>query len=200
MTVLWIQSGFGTPPQAVQDHPRTQIVAQPDLTPALLASARGLVTGNLLDQNAFLTLRPALESFLDAGGRWFLNGHILRPLVAGLAFYRPMEAPRRADFTQTRLAAHPIFDGIDTEKLETNRGVAGFYGRGANPMPVGACAITALRDGSVPVDWLWPRPGGGRIFSHAGNDLGQMGLEWDLAPLLQRRILDWAAGGDCLCD
>lgn len=52
----------------------------------------------------------------------------------------------------------------------------------------------------MPVDWLWCRPGGGRVFSHAGNDLGQMGLDRELSPILQARILDWAAGGASLCD
>ena len=199
MTVIWLNSGYGAPPEAVRARPEVQVVEQVDLTAQVLAGAQGLVTGNLLDQNAMLALRPALEAFLDAGGRWFFNGHILRPLVEGLQFYRPMEAPKRPDFAQTRLAPHPIFDAIEIEKLETNKGVAGFYGRGANPMPEGATAVTGLRAGTVPVDWLWCRPRGGRIFSHAGNDLGQMGLEWGLAPVLQNRIVDWAAGGACLC-
>lgn len=199
MSVIWLQSGYEPPPLAVQAHPQTRVLDQRTLTAGDLARARGLVTGNLLDQDALLGLRPALEAFLDAGGRWFLNGHLLRPLVAGLGLYQPMLAPKRADFTHSSLAPHPIFDGIDPAQLETNRNVAGFYGRGANPMPEGAIAITALRQGRVPVDWLWCRPKGGRIFSHAGNDLGEMGREWGLSEMLQTRILDWAAGGPCLC-
>lgn len=199
MHVIYVFSGPGAPPDPVAAHPATRIVPQAGLAAGDLEGAAGLVTGNLLDQDAMLPLRPALEAFLDAGGRWFFNGHLLRPLVGGLEPYRPMQAPRRPDFDQARLAPHPIFEGIEISQLETNRGVAGFYGRGANPMPEGAIAVTGLRGGSVPVDWLWCRPGGGRVFSHAGNDLGQMGLEWGLSPILQSRILDWAAGGACLC-
>jgi hypothetical protein len=175
------------------------IVPQEDLDAATLATARGLVTGNQLDQDAALALRPALEAFLDAGGRWFFNGHIVRPLVAGLDPFVPMQDPRRADFVLSRLSEHPILAGIDLAELETNRGVAGFYGRGHNPMPGGAVPVTGLRGGTVPVDWIWPRPGGGRIFSHAGNDLGQAGREWDLPPTLHARVIEWAAGGPCLC-
>lgn len=200
MSVIWLNSGYGPPPEAVLARPGVRVLAQSDLDAAALEGARGLVTGNLLDQNAMLRLRPVLEDFLDAGGRWLFNGHVMRPMIEGLTPYRPMAAPKRADFTQTRLAPHPIFAGVEIGKLETNRGVAGFYGRGANPMPAGGIAVTGLRGGTVPVDWLWVRPTGGRVFSHAGNDLGQMGLEWGLAPLLQGRIVDWAAGGTCLCD
>ena len=202
MTTLYIHSAFGDPPAPVRQAAaagRIEILPQPALTAARLTGAHGLVTGNQLDQDALLPLRPALEDFLDAGGRWFFNGHVVRPLIAGLTPYEPITHPKRPDFHQTRLAPHPIFAGIEIAQLETNRGVAGFYGRGANPMPAGAIAITGLRGGTVPVDWVWCRPGGGRFFSHAGNDLGQAGREWDLPPVLYARIFDWVNDGVCLC-
>jgi len=200
MIVIWLNSGFGDAPEILATDPRLQVVRAADFGPETLAGARGLITGNLLDQDAMLTLAPALEAFLDAGGRWFFNGHMLRPILRGIGRYAPMSAPKRADFDQIRLAPHPIFAGIDIHALETNRGVAGFYGRGANPLPEGAIAVTGLRGGTLPVDWVWCRPGGGAVFSHAGNDLGQMGLDHPgLADLLKTRIIDWAAGGACLC-
>jgi len=201
VSVLYIQSAYEAPPKPVRaasEDGRLAVVRQEDLTLEALGSATGLITHNQLDQNAFLTLKPHLEDFMDRGGRWFFNGHIVRPLLEGLGLYLPMEKPAFADFRQTRLAAHPIFEGIEIAHLETNKGVAGFYGRGANPMPDGAVAVTELRRGTVPVDWVWPRPKGGRFFSHAGNDLGQFGIEQGLPPLLHSRIIDWAAGGACL--
>ncbi len=202
MTVLYVHSAFGEPPAPVRDAAeggKIEIAVQSDLSAERLMMARGIITGNQLDQDAFLTLRPALEAFLDSGGRWFFNGHVMRPLIAGLERYQRMANPCRSDFAQTRLAPHPIFEGIDIAHLETNKGVAGFYGRGANPMPDGARVVTGLRDGTVPVDWVWCRPAGGCFFSHAGNDLGQAGMEWGLPPTLHARIFAWARGGDCLC-
>lgn len=201
MTVLYIHSAFDGPSatiRAAADEGRVTIVAQSDLTEEHLQSHQGLVTGNQLDQNAMLALKPALAAFLDQGGRWFFNGHFVRPLVDGLYQYRPIATPRRPDFDLAAVNPHPIFDGIDLKKLETNKGVAGFYGRGCNPLPDGAIAVNGLGPKSVPVDWVWARPGGCRIFSHSGNDLGGMGLEWDLASELTRRILAWADGGACL--
>lgn len=199
MQVIWLNSGHEPPPQRVLGDPRIRVVDQADLTAADLRHASGLITGMLLDQNAFLALSPALEAFLDAGGRWFINGHILRNFVHGLQSFRPIPHPKRADFTHHRPITHPIFDGIAAEKLETNKGVAGFYGRGENPMPSGAMALTLIAQGTMAVDWLWLRPQGGRIISHAGNDLHECGREWGLDDVLLARIIDWTAGGKCLC-
>lgn len=199
MQVIWVNSGHEPPPQAVINDPRLRVVQQAALTGDDLRGASGLITGMLLDQNAFLTLSPALEAFLDAGGRWVFNGHMLRPFVQGLQKFRPMDHPKRADFTLHQPRLHPVFAQIPLEKLETNKGVAGFYGRGENPMPEGAQALTLIAQGRMGVDWLWIRPQGGRIFSHAGNDLHECGREWGWDAVLLARLLDWAAGGDCLC-
>jgi len=201
MSVIYLKSAFDGPSETVLEaaaRGEVTIVEQADLTRDVLLAHRGLVTGNQLDQNAMLAMKDALTAFLDAGGRWFFNGHFVRPLLDGVAQYRPIAAPKRADFALSTINPHPLFDGIGLEKLETNKGVAGFYGRGCNPLPEGAVAVNGLGAARVPVDWVWARPHGGRIFSHAGNDLCSMGLEWNLAPELTRRILHWAGGGACL--
>ncbi|HWL58267.1 MAG TPA: hypothetical protein VNQ78_16540 [Paracoccus sp. (in: a-proteobacteria)] len=199
MDVIWLNCGAEPLSPVIPTHPRVRVVDQFRLTAGDLGAVSGLVSGTLLDQDAMLVLRPALEAFLDRGGRWFFNGHFLRPMIAGIKPFRPIRQPRRADLSQTRLAPHPIFAGIEIAQLETNKGVAGFYGRGCNPLPEGAIPVTGLGEALVPVDWVWARPGGGRVFSHAGNDLDQLGREWNLGPLLQGRIIDWAGGGPCLC-
>ena len=201
MSVIYLKSAYDTPSETVLEAAAKaviEIVEQVDLTPERLLASRGLVTGNQLDQNAMFGMREALAAFLDAGRRWFLNGHIVRPMLDGMAQYRPIQSPRRADFVLTPLNPHPIFAGIDLRQIETNKGVAGFYGRGCNPLPKGAVAVNGLGEAQVPVDWVWARPGGGRVFSHAGNDLAAMGQDWALSPELTRRILDWAGGGACL--
>jgi len=201
MSVIYLKSAYDTPSETVLEAAAKaviEIVEQVDLTPERLLASRGLVTGNQLDQNAMFGMRETLAAFLDAGRRWFLNGHIVRPMLDGMEQYRPIQSPRRADFVLTPLNPHPIFAGIDLRQIETNKGVAGFYGRGCNPLPKGAVAVNGLGEAQVPVDWAWARPGGGRVFSHAGNDLAAMGQDWGLSPELTRRILDWAGGGACL--
>ncbi len=200
MSTIYLKSAYGKPsPGVIEAANRGEavIVEQADLTPDILSAHSGLITGQQLDQDAMLTLKPALEAFLDRGGRWFFNGHMVRPLVDGMAQYRPIAGPKRPDFDLSAVNPHPIYDGIDLAKLETNKGVAGFYGRGCNPLPEGAVAVNGLGAAKVPVDWVWARPKGGRIFSHSGNDLAGMGLEWGLAPELSARILAWTNGGAC---
>lgn len=201
MTTIYLKSAYGDVSpviQAAAARGEATIVEQRDLSPAILEAHSGLITGQQLDQDAMLKLKPALEAFLDRGGRWFFNGHVVRPLVDGLLQYRPIAAPKRPDFDLSSVNPHPLFAGIDLKKLETNKGVAGFYGRGCNPLPEGAVAINGLGAAKVPVDWVWARPRGGRMFSHSGNDLGSMGLEWGLASELMSRILSWTNGGPCL--
>jgi len=200
MTTIYLKSAYGDVSPgiaAAAARGEATIVEQADLTPAILEAHSGLITGQQLDQDAMLALKPAIEAFLDRGGRWFFNGHVVRPLVDGLLQYRPIAAPKRPDFDLTSVNPHPLFDGIDLKKLETNKGVAGFYGRGCNPLPEGAVAVNGLGAAKVPVDWVWARPRGGRMFSHSGNDLGSMGLEWGLASELVARILAWTNGGSC---
>lgn len=201
MSTIYLKSTFEAPSDAVKAAAadgKLVIVEQPELTADRLLAHKGLITGNQLDQNAMVLLRDALAAFLDAGGRWFFNGHMVRPLVEGLGQYQPIQTPSRADFDLSSINAHPLFAGIEFSRLETNKGVAGFYGRGCNPLPEGAVAINGLGPARVPVDWVWARPRGGRIFSHSGNDLGSIGLEWNLAGELTRRIIDWTQGGACL--
>jgi len=199
MTTIYLKSAYEASPrmEAAAERGEVVIIEQQDLTPEILLAHRGLITGQQLDQDALLNLKPALEAFLDQGGRWFFNGHVVRPLLDGLKQYRPIDKPRRPDFDLTAVNSHPLYEGIELKMLEANKGVAGFYGRGCNPLPEGAVAINGLGEAQVPVDWVWARPRGGRFFSHSGNDLGSMGLEWNLAPELTRRIIAWANGELC---
>ncbi|MGO1164489.1 hypothetical protein ACTOV4_21705 [Brucella sp. C7-11G] len=201
MTTIFLNSAFEEPPEAVQVAARRGtviIIEQENLTAETLIAHQGLITGSQLDQNAMLAFRGALARFLDNGGRWFFSGHMVRALVDGLDQYRPLKFPKRRDFDLTSINPHPIYDGIDLKKLETNRCVAGFYGRGCNPLPENGVAINGLGAAQTPVDWLWKRPGGGRLFSHAGNDLNTVGVEWGLCSELLRRVIAWTNGGPCL--
>jgi hypothetical protein len=193
---IWLRSAFAEPSETVRAAEaagRVTVLTEPEVTPGTLRAHRGLVTGTQLDQDRAMGWAESLAAWLAAGGRWLFNGHMVRPILPPAAPFVPMERPRRADFAQTRLADHPILAGIDPARLEANRGVAGFYGRGHNPMPDGAVAITGLGPARVPVDWHW-QVGRGAVFSHAGNDLWGAGLEHGLGPVLTERCIAWATG------
>lgn len=200
MSILLIHSHFGPVPAAYAAavaEGRVTSVRERDLTEADFAATRGLITTQHLDQIGFLEHSSALQRLLDRGGRWFFNGHMLRRFVGGLDIYQPIARPKRADFVLTRLSEHAIFAGIDPASLEENNGVAGFYGRGHNPLPPGAQPVNGIGPDRLPIDWDWALPSGGRIFSHAGNDLGGMagqGGSRGTSGVPVERILAWCEG------
>lgn len=201
MTILMIQSHYQEPfamtaplfADAVASG-AMKVVREMELTEEHFDTARGLITTTHLDQIGFQRFSSAVAGFLDRGGRWIHHGHILRPILPELGTYIPMPQPKRPDFDQTRLHDHPIFAGIDQKKLETNRGVAGFYGRGHNPPPEGAVVINALGPAKIPVDWVWARPEGGELLSHAGNDFWGCGDDPEIKKLLAHRSVAWLSG------
>lgn len=197
MSVLFVDSYSGMT-EALFDKPeaagKLRRVRQRDLTAAHFTGASGLITTMYLDQIGFIEHAGSIQALLGRGRRWLFNGHVLRPIVPGLGIYVPLPEPRRVDFTLTRLSEHPIFAGIDQKALEMNKGVAGFYGRGHNPMPQGATAINGLGPQNLPIDWHWARPEGGYIFSHAGNDFWHNGDDEALHQMLADRAVAWADG------
>ncbi|CAH1669675.1 conserved hypothetical protein [Chelatococcus asaccharovorans] len=200
MSVLFIHSHYNyynetNSAMGRQDQANSVLsVRELQLTERHFQEATGLITTTHLDQIGFLRFRDAVEDLLDRGGRWIFNGHVMRPLVDGLRNYVPLPSQRRADLDQIRLHPHPIFAGIDQKALEENRGVAGFYGRGHNPMPEGALAINGIGPEQVAVDWIWARPRGGEILSHAGNEFWGCGDDPALKAELLDRAVKWVEG------
>ncbi len=198
MSVLFVQSHNGPIPRAMVGpvgRGRIAIVEDTALSDEAIAASTGIITTMHLDQVGFAARAKALAAFFAQGGRLFFNGHVLKPFVEGLEVYRPLMSRKLADFQLMRLAPHPVFGDLDPADMAVRKGVAGFYGRGHNPMPKGARALTGLGPLKQPVDWEWALPGGGKMFCHAGNDLWSMAPEGsDGAGAFAGRIVDWTTG------
>lgn len=193
-SLLFIQSNYGKPSKmfnevAKQDNSAS--ILQTELNIEHLRSATGLITSMHLDQIGMMEFSKELEEFLKRGGRWFFNGHLMRPLVFGLKNYEYINEEGKESLQLTQLANHPIFDGINRDSLAERKGVAGFYGRGHNPMPKGAIAITGVGRKQAAVDWVWKTPYGGEIFSHAGNDLQGTASDKKTSLRLINNIISW---------
>jgi hypothetical protein len=171
-------------------------VRQAELDDDRLARARGLITTMHLDQIDFAARTNALTAFFDRGGRLAFMGHLARPFLPELAPFVPLASGRRQDFALVAKGSHPIFEGIDRARLETRRGVAGFYGRGYTPIPRGGRALTGLGPEKAPIDWVWERPDGGEILMHSGNDLWSVCDDAAVNVLLAERLAAWCAGAD----
>ena len=198
MSVLFIHSHYGPSPKAfagLAERGAVTFIRDGALTDAMIGSARGIITTMHLDQIGFAAHAGALATFFSRGGRLFFNGHVLKPFVDGLHTYRPLLSRKRADFDLQRLLPHPVFAALDPADMAVRKGVAGFYGRGHNPMPKGARALTGLGPLKQPIDWEWTLPGGGIMFCHAGNDLWSMAPEGSDGPCaFAERIAAWTGG------
>jgi hypothetical protein len=195
---LFIESDDGPPPEPILkqiEAGRLRLVRQVDLEPADLAGANGLVTTIYLDQIDFMARRSMIAGFLAAGGRIVLNGHIMLPFIDGLRPFVPLATQRRSDLVLERLAPHPVFAGIAAEAHQTQKGVAGFYGRGHNPPLPGATLLTGIGPERLPLDWEWLASGGGGLFVHSGNDIWGAADQAGVDVLIAQRIVDWALAG-----
>lgn len=167
-------------------------VRQVDLGDGDLAAARGLITTTNLDQIDFAGRQAALSRFLVAGGRLVFNGHVVLPFLPGLQLFRPLASRRRADLDLVRLGPHPVLDGIAVAAHLTQRGVAGFYGRGHNPPLPGARPLTGIGPDRLPVDWEWLLPSGGGLLVHAGNDIWGTSDDATVNRRLAERLVTWS--------
>lgn len=156
-----------------------------------------------VDQRSLSRFSGALTRFLNRGGTLVFNGHLVYPVLPELEFFVPARGGHMEDLIVMRVGEHPIFDGVDTNDLSFRRGVAGFYGRGANPPPPGAHVIHRLEADGSPLDWYWERPQGGRVFMHAGNTLWMYVDDAVSASRIAPQLLRWLqepASGRPACD
>lgn len=194
---LFVQNAWGDPPPAlamIRGH-RFDVFQQYEIDRLDWSEYDAVYLSMSVDQIHLVEIAPKIEAYLDGGGALVVNGHVARPFLPELRRYEPMPRRGLAELRLRRENEHPMFEGVSAETLTLRRGVAGFYGRGSNPPPEGALVIHSVGPDRVAVDWLWERPGGGRIFAHAGVELLAVlmleGPEQGL-PALQR-IFDWLA-------
>ncbi len=188
--VLSHRGGVPSPFEEFVREGRIDGVWEWDLTPQMIAEAKGVLLTIHLDQVRAMEWREGFGSMLARGGRVLINGHVEQPFIDGVGRFMPSGRTR----THLRLSAlgmHPLFDGVDRLGFETRRGVAGFYGRGHNAMPRDAQALTGVGPAAAPLDWIWRRADGGAVLSHAGNDLWTSCDETAVMHRLAANIVRW---------
>jgi len=157
-----------------------------------LEGVRAIMLPAHLDQIYLGEIADVVSAFLDRGGRLVFNGHVARSMLPEFARFVPLASRRLDDLKVTRLAPHPVFEGVAAEDLTFRRGVAGFYARGYNPPPAGAVALNGVGPDRLPCDWFYARPGGGEILMHAGNDLWMYVDATDTTGRIVPQLMAWA--------
>lgn len=177
-----------------KDFPhQLKIIPETALGDTPIDAIRALLVGMSIDQRLFATHSAWIRQFLDNGGTLVFNGHIAYPFLPELERYQPLPKRGKEDLVITSVTAHEMFTGIDFMDLTQRRGVRGFYGRGANPMPEQAIAINRVGESSQAafVDWQWNFSGGGRLFVHAGINLWLYTRDKTSASRLTPQLLNW---------
>lgn len=194
---LYVQNSFGGPPPSllrVAGH-MIDIYQQYDTERLEWSGYDAVYVSMSADQIHLNEMSGKLSAYLDGGGTIVINGHVTRPFLPELQRYQPMEKRGMAELVIHRENEHPMFATVTAAQLTLRKGVAGFYGRGSNPAPEGALVIHSVGPDHVAVDWIYERPGGGRIFVHSGVELLAVlmleGPEQGI-PVIQG-IFDWLA-------
>ncbi len=196
-TVGYLQHRRRALPNWTADAPEgVDVMAVPETELADLPTGAisALLVGMHVDQCLFAANRAWTRGFLAAGGTVIMNGLLAYPFLDGLARFQPL--PRRSrEALEVRIVepVHPILRGVSAHDLSYRKGVAGFYGRGQVPPLPGARVISTLDHGTVPLDWEWPAPGGGRLLMHPGNDLWMYAGGPTSAARMAHQMLAWAA-------
>lgn len=147
------------------------------------------------DQRALAGFAAELEQHLISGGTIVFNGHLTYPVFAGLQSFQVAAGRGIDDLMIERVNDHPIFRQVDCQDISVRRGVAGFYGRGANPPPEGAIVLHRLIKDKSAIDWVWQRPNGGQIFMHSGNNMWMYASDNTSARHIAPQLLEWTLCG-----
>lgn len=166
-----------------------------EMSDADFAGRQAILIEAHIDQRALAGHRDALHRHLDQGGTLVFNGHLVYPVFDGLEPFRVASGRGVRDLQVERVGEHPVFAGVDCQDLSFRRGVAGFYGRGANPAPPGARVLHLLQADGSPLDWVWQRPAGGQVLMHAGNTLWMYLNDDSSAARIAPQLLDWIEAG-----
>ncbi|MFV0244422.1 MAG: hypothetical protein ACK5IB_05305 [Qingshengfaniella sp.] len=191
---LYLQNADGPGPQllkTLRGH-RVDIVQQYESGRLDWSGYQIVMVSMVSDQVHLCEISDQISAYLDGGGTLIINGHIGRPFLPELSRYRPMEKRGLAELVIHREMEHPAFGAMDTGRMYKRRGVAGFYGRGTNPPPAGAQVLHSVGPDRLAVDWLYERPGGGRIFVHSGIELWMfLAGDMDRGPSYLQQFFDW---------
>ncbi|MFD1136582.1 phosphate starvation-inducible protein PhoH [Paenibacillus urinalis] len=171
---LLLDSGASFSQQNVRDGDldvRVMVLDQYDLEDYDLPQKghKFLIIDEFIDQELMLRHKGKIKSFLDQGNILLFCGHLFRHWIPGASMFVPKTIHNHLDYTVTVLP-HPIFEGVLSDDITYNKGVAGFFARGHHPLPEGAEVLLTLPEGE-PITYIDRNSSQGTIIVHAGRNL-----------------------------
>ncbi|MBA2938705.1 phosphate starvation-inducible protein PhoH [Paenibacillus sp. CGMCC 1.16610] len=154
-----------------ESNPRAKVLDQYDLPSYDLLGAghKFLIIDEFIDQELMAQQRARIRAFLDQGNILSFGGHLFRSWIPGASAFIPKTIHSHHDYLVT-VGDHPIFEGVRSEDITYNKGVAGFFSRGHHPVPEGAEILLRLA-GAEPITYIDRQSSEGTIVVHAGRNL-----------------------------
>lgn len=150
-----------------------------------------IVIHDFIDQEYMYRQRDKIATYLNDGGIVIWAGHLVKEWLPGCALFTPKDIKSHTDYELSFVAEHPVFAGVATHDMTYNKGVAGFFARGAHmPIPAGAEALLTLPNDMVTtyIDRVTTK---GTIFAHAGRDLFAQRGQGKTTDVISTQLLTW---------
>lgn len=112
-----------------------------------------------------------LEDAWLQGASILANDIVARPYMSFLRPFEPIPSPGLGDYMVERNSPHPAFDRLPADRFHLLEGMAGVYGVGHNPPPLGATVVNTVGRGAYAIDWYFENEAGGIFFCHGGPDI-----------------------------
>jgi len=167
---LWVQNTPGQAPEFTGNlAPHCFDIIQQTHLDGTPLNYDGIVLGMHSDQRHLASQTDRLMEYMNSGGSIIFNGHVAHAFLPFLTPFVPVVQNGLESLRVQIETAHPLTELLTADDLTFQRGVAGFYGRGANPPPKDATILASIGPDRAPVDWFMPH-GTGQLYVHAGND------------------------------
>ena len=89
-----------------------------------------IIVPNFADQENLYMHKNVIENFLSKGRIVVFFGHLFRPWLRGASLFMPEKINHFSDYNLYPEEDSEIFNGVLTEDMTFNKGVAGFFARG----------------------------------------------------------------------
>ncbi|QGM32451.1 phosphate starvation-inducible protein PhoH [Bacillus sp. N3536] len=167
------------------------IIDQYQLTHHNLEPYCCIVVHDFADQEYLYKNRAIIEGFLEAGKIVIFGGHLFREWLPGCPIFTPRTIESHEDYNVYKKINHPIFEGVDTDDMTYNKGVAGFFARVTHsPVPAGSDVLLTFRDGMA-ITYIDRQSTKGTILVHSGRDLFAHRMQNKSTDRISTQLLQW---------
>ena len=167
------------------------VIDQYDFADFDLTPYKCIVVHDFVDQVYLERHSKKIENYLNDRNIIIWGGHLIREWLPGCPIFTPKMINSFSDYEISFVQEHPVFEGVNTNEMTYNKGVAGFFARGSHtPVPEGAEVLLTLPD-EAHITYIDRHTTKGTIFAHAGRDLFAQRMQKKSTDRISSQLLAW---------